>query len=683
MIIKKFYFENNQQILFTKENISKNISTLEKSKNLINNFITLDIETFVKDNILIPYCISIYDGKTTSSFFINDFKNSQDLILSALKSILIRKYNGYNVYIHNMAKFDIIFLLKHLVKLGDVKPIIHNNRIISINLNFSKDLEYKLQFKDSYLLLLASLAKLTKGFIVKTLKSIFPFLFVNENNLNYEGQVPEFKHFGNKISENDYRNYISKFDNNWNLRDETIKYCEIDCISLYQVIYKFSELIFELFGKNIHNYPTLPSLAFAIYRSNFMEKDTIPQLSGKISKDIRQSYTGGAVDMYIPKSPKNVKIYVYDVNSLYPFIMENCDMPIGNPIYFEGDIRKIDPNAFGFFYCKITAPDDIKHPIIQTKVKTSGGLRTISPIGTWNDMIFSEELDNAVKYGYKFNILSGYTFERKNLFKDYVNTLYNLRIKYPSTDPLNFIAKILLNSLYGRFGMDDNFSDIKIIHKDYITDFENKFMKLISNRTELEDYYLIEIKDSDEIIVDNEKSTHNINVAIASAITAYARVHISQFKNNPDFILYYTDTDSIYIDRPLPDHLVNDKILGKMKLENIVEKAIFLSPKVYCLNTIDNELIYKVKGLKHNIKLTMKDFENLLYKNTIIEKSQTKFIRNLDKGHIELLKQLYTLQVTDNKRNLIYDKNNKLISTKSYKINEINEIKTILKLNKE
>jgi hypothetical protein len=141
-------------------------------------------------------------------------------------------------------------------------------------------------------------------------------------------------------------------------------------------------MVFELFGKNIHKYPTLPSLAFAIFRSNFMEKDTIPQLSGKIAKDIRQSYTGGAVDMYIPQSPKNEKIYAYDVNSLYPFIMESCDMPIGNPIFFEGDIRKIDQNAFGFFYCEIIAPDEIKHPILQTRVKTNAGVRTISPIGT-------------------------------------------------------------------------------------------------------------------------------------------------------------------------------------------------------------------------------------------------------------------------------------------------------------
>ena len=65
-------------------------------------------------------------------------------------------------------------------------------------------------------------------------------------------------------------------------------------------------------------------------------------------------------------------------------------------------------------------------------------------------------------------------------------------------------------------------------------------------------------------------------MAIASAITAYARVHMSQFKNNPDFNLYYSDTDSVYIDKPLSDDLVNEKILGQMKLENVINKAIFL-----------------------------------------------------------------------------------------------------------
>src|ERR1700747_713485 len=209
---KRYYFENNEEILFMKETKTRFISKTNKSKNLVNKFITLDIETYIKDNVLIPFCISIFDGKKSYSFFITDFKSTEDLILTALRSILSRKYNGYNVYMHNMAKFDIIFLLKHLLKLGNVSPIIHNGRIISINLNFGKNLEYRLQFNDSYLILLASLAKLTKGFMVKTLKTIFPFLFVNENNLNYIGNVLEFNFFGNKTNYEEYKEYYSKFN---------------------------------------------------------------------------------------------------------------------------------------------------------------------------------------------------------------------------------------------------------------------------------------------------------------------------------------------------------------------------------------------------------------------------------------------------------------------------------------
>jgi hypothetical protein len=113
-----------------------------------------------------------------------------------------------------------------------------------------------------------------------------------------------------------------------------------------------------------------------------MKKDSIPQLFGKIANNIRQGYTGGAVDMYIPQNKKDEVLYCYDVNSLYPFVMKEYDMPVGNPTYFEGDIRNINLDAFGFFYCKIIAPDNIRHPILQTHVKTIGGLRTISPIGT-------------------------------------------------------------------------------------------------------------------------------------------------------------------------------------------------------------------------------------------------------------------------------------------------------------
>jgi hypothetical protein len=46
----------------------------------------------------------------------------------------------------------------------------------------------------------------------------------------------------------------------------------------------------------------------------------------------------------------------------------------------------------------------------------------------------------------------------------------------------------LLNSLYGRFGMDDNFLNINIIHKDFYPDFENKFIDSIEDKIDLGDH---------------------------------------------------------------------------------------------------------------------------------------------------------------------------------------------------
>jgi len=583
---KKYYFENGEQFVMTKELKTEFIPKTRKSNKLVNNFITLDIETFVKNNILTPFCVSIYDGKIVSSFYLTDYKNVDEMVLSALSSIMIRKYNGYNVYMHNMAKFDMIFLFKYLIKLGKVKPIIHHNRLISVDLNFGG---YQLKFRDSLLLLLNSLNKLSKSFKIDNSKTVFPIFFVNENNLNYIGEVPDIKHFKD-INLNEYGNYKTKFNGNWNLKIEAIKYCNLDCISLHQVLTKFNKMIFDLFGQNVHHYRTLPSLAFAIFRSNFMKEDLIPRLSGKIAKDIRQGYTGGAVDMYIPQSKPGVKIKCYDVNALYPSQMQAQLMPVGYPTYFIGDITLLNPDSFGFFYCEIIAPDDIKHPILQTHVKTNKGIRTISPIGQWEDMLFSEEVLNARKNGYIINILWGYTFKKENIFKNYVDLLHNLRKTYPKTDPMNFIAKILLNSLYGRFGMDDNFANINVIHKDYYGDFENKYFDNIIEKIKLDDHWIV-FYNTDNI---EDIATHNVSISIAAAITAYSRIHMSQFKNNPKINLYYTDTDSAYTDSNIDDSFIHATNLGKLKLEHVADKAIFLTPKVYCLDTQENGLNYSL-----------------------------------------------------------------------------------------
>ncbi|KDQ05583.1 hypothetical protein BOTBODRAFT_81997, partial [Botryobasidium botryosum FD-172 SS1] len=75
----------------------------------------------------------------------------------------------------------------------------------------------------------------------------------------------------------------------------------------------------------------------------------------------------------------------------------------------------------------------------------------------------------------------------------------------------------------------------------------------------------------------------NISLPISAAVTAYARMNIYQYKDSvvkQGGTLYYSDTDSIFTSMPLPESMVSAE-LGKMKLEYVASRAVFLAPKVY------------------------------------------------------------------------------------------------------
>jgi len=371
--------------------------------------------------------------------------------------------------------------------------------------------------------------------------------------------------------------------------------------------------------------------------------------------------------------PLGKNIYAYDVNSLYPFVMKTCPVPVGNITFFEGDISKIDNNPFGFFEVEIIAPDNLNIPILQTKINTGNGTRTVSPLGQWKYMMFSEEMNNALKFGYRFKILRGYLFEKEYIFTDYINDLYEIKKAHNKNDPMYLISKLLMNSLYGRFGMDYRMSEHLIIDNNQLYNIIDKYS--INEVIELNnDKSLVSYLDNDllETIFLSNKSDFNISIGIASAITSYSRVHMSQFKSiNNDFNLYYTDTDSIYIDKPLDDSFISNE-LGKMKLEYIFDEAVFLASKVYggVIENSSKEII-KIKGFKNKISYDL--LKSLLIKDNKLELNQDKWFKNIEEGNITIKNQIYTLIPTENKRQLIY-KNNELVDTKPFVIDINKEI---------
>jgi len=98
----------------------------------------MDLETKNINGVLVPYCVSIFDGKKADSFYITDYDNSSDLMMkAALKFILKRKYNKHKIYIINFSYFDGIFLMRlisEVVEASNIKPIIISILLILVYL---------------------------------------------------------------------------------------------------------------------------------------------------------------------------------------------------------------------------------------------------------------------------------------------------------------------------------------------------------------------------------------------------------------------------------------------------------------------------------------------------------------------------------------------------------------------
>jgi hypothetical protein len=653
------------------------------------------------------------------------------MLKDSITFLLKPKYSGYKVYAHNFSYFDGIFLMKFLTEIdGVVKPVIRdgkfietkiyydwkdssnkteennnniNENIFKENNNKAKSCKHNISFRDSLLLLPNKLSLLAKTFGVAK-KDLFPYKFVNEKTttFDYDNVIPTLQYFnvsdmGDDVSERlqTWKEYQARFnDKNWNLKNETILYCKNDVKILWEILDNYSKIIFENWYVDLMKSPTISSLAFKLFRSNYLpeldkQKIKIPAITGKVYEDIKKSYTGGAVDVYKPYG-ENIK--VYDVKSLYPSVMLNNPMPVGSPTYFEGNILKNknywtnapegNEKPFGFFYVKVHTPKDMKEPILQVKRKINNLTRTIAPIGSWKGWYFSEELYNAEKYGYTFEVLKGYTFAKGYIFKDYVEKLYKIKESHPKGSPMNLNAKLLLNSLYGRFGMSPH-SDEHIVLPSSLS---NKF--ILDDQFDILD--VIDFKNNQELIsyrkrndpnIDNnseENKFKKVSIVVASAITAYGRIHMSQFKNNPEIgDLLYSDTDCIAITGELnPKHI--GKGIGQMEVEKQFIKVVYLAPKVYVglmqnkkdTNKIEVHAVIKGINVEKKAKqFKFNDFVLLLNKDQKFKMEHEKWSRNIANASVTIEPVDYNLIVTENKREIIY-KNNTFVDTKPLLIEE-------------
>ena len=531
----------------------------------------------------------------------------------------------------------------------------------------------------------ASLKDLSKSFSLPVYqqKGIFPHAFVSDPNvsLDYKGAVPDLKYFSG-ITLDSYNEYCSHFKKNkWNLASEAKKYCQLDCISLYQILLKFSENIFKDLNVSLKHAPTTSSLALRSFRTKFLHTTTtrslttntnIPIITGETFDFIKKAYTGGPVDVFIPHG---FNVYHYDVNSLYPFVMQKYPMPVGDLTYFVSAHGTRLPNnrPNGFFEVEVETPKELHIPVLQTRIGTPYGTKTLCPLGKWRGVYSSVELYNAMdNFGYKFKVIRGYIYkEEAFVYDQYINYFSNIKINTPKSDPMYLISKLLMNSLYGKTGQNYRFENTMVINTKELLKLIQDPNVEVSSITELDkDLVLVTSLNNSKYESRPENVIKNFNGSIchAALITASARVEMFntiKLLTDLGIKVFYMDTDSLFTDKPIPEYLVDATKLGKYKLENIYKEAVFLAPKVYGGILNNGTEVIKVKGLKYNNELTFDSLKSLLNKDTSLNFEQEKFFTKIGVGSISLLKQTYTLIPTSNRRELVY-KNNILTETKPY-----------------
>lgn len=652
----------------------KSLTSLKPSSKERKPFIVADTETVLINDVHVPYAVGFLEvrpgdvlssnsSKKVETYYSTDYPDcvyktfeemSDKMLFDFIDrlAVVVRQNPSMNtVYFHNLARFDGILLLKYLVHNSvkyTVKPLMRNNLVYEIRVYRGKKLLFRL--RDSLRLLPNKLDSLA---------------FHLCPQLGSKGTI---QHDEIRVS------------NLLHNREKLLDYMKQDILLLGGVMLKAQDLYWSMYKVDIVTKLTLSSLALCIFRTHYYDQDHFNIHIPSKNEDtfIRRGYYGGHADAYIPKGEN---LYYYDVNSLYPYIMKTYSMPDGKPVW-HGHLEGQDlNNLFGFIEAYVECPPHITRPFLPYKDKKKGTL--LFATGEFVGVYYSEELKYARDLGYKIIPLSGYLFENKNSspFGSFVSDIFGRRqeAKSEGNEAMSYIYKILMNSLYGRFGINPKFTTTEICDFDRYNHLLMKTGFMHGDKI-TEDKYLVSYRCDDTEDFTSWRPPRISAVQLSAAITACARIHMYKYISRED--CYYTDTDSVVLGSRLPDDEVSPNELGKLKLECSVREGIFLAPKSYMLYphqevepiTQEVEPITKQKGVGKI--LVNKDWFELQYKNPSRKiQSTVESPFRIDWENLNIFKK-YTnvnLGITTDKRGLIYDDNNNWVGTAPIVVNDISD----------
>ena len=331
-----------------------------------------------------------------------------------------------------------------------------------------------------------------------------------------------------------------------------------------------------------HGKLTIGSESMAEYKELISNKNFIkryPILDGDTDAEIRQAYRGGWT--YVKEDRRGKRQgagLVFDVNSLYPSVMYDRDLPYGRP-------EKLVDMPSGLWIGSITFTARLRDgylPCIQIKknmfysdteyVHVVDEPVTLSMTNVdWQ--LWNEHYDiNVISYNYFYSF-----HKARGLFVTYIDKW--MKIKAENTGGMRAIAKLHLNSLYGKFATNP--------------DITGKYPALDEGVVKLH-LCAQEIRDP-------------VYTPVGVFITAWARdVTIRAAQQNYSTFAY-ADTDSLHlITNHVPDNLdVHPTRLGAWKHESSFTESVYLRAKAYGELLDNGDYSIHIAGLPTRIAETL------------------------------------------------------------------------------
>ena len=408
----------------------------------------------------------------------------------------------------------------------------------------------------------------------------------------------------------------------------------------------------------------------------------VAQLQFMAPLNPRDAFCGGrtnAVKLYHHVTPTQ-KIHYIDVTSLYPWVNKTCVYPKGHPTFISTPGHTDIHQYFGLIQCQVLPPRELYHPVlpyrhdnkllfplcatcVQDEMPKRPWDRSVECNHTDQERVLtgtwcSPELNKAVELGYQVQyIYEVWHFDEtcQGLFKDYVNTWLKIkqeasgwpeenmteqdkqtyidnyfeqegiRLEYDKIEKnpgLRTLAKMMLNSMWGKFGQRLNktqvqeFNDPQAFHRFLDTDTLDVRHVSVINDQLVEVHYQYQ----DEDIPVSPK----LNIFVAAFTTCWARLRLyAALEPLGQRVLYY-DTDSIIFlqDEGQPNPVLGDYLgdfTSELDNDDYILEFVSAGPKNYGYQTHKGHVECKVRGFHLNSEGKSQLNYNVMRQNVLDE----------------------------------------------------------------